>query len=73
MKHEKFVQDFLNEVGRNIRKHRKAKKMTLQQMSKEVGVHITSLSFIERGKSDCHILTLKHIAECLDVHLKELL
>ena len=73
MKHPEFVQEFLNTVGKNIRMHRKAKKMTLQQMSKEVGIHITGLSFIERGKSDCHILSLLRIADCLEVDVKELL
>ena len=64
---------FLIEAGKKIRMHRKAKKTTLQQMSKVVGIHITGLSFIENGKSDFHILTLKKIADCLEIDIIELL
>lgn len=64
---------FLIEIGKKVRKHRKAKKITLVQMSSDVGVHIAALSFLERGYRDFHILLLKRIAERLDMDIKELL
>lgn len=64
---------FLIESGKKIRIQRKAKKITLQQMSKVIGINITALSFIERGKSDFHILSLKRIADYLSIDLKELI
>ena len=64
---------FLIEAGKKIRMQRKAKKITLQEMSKVVGIHITGLSFIENGKSDFHILSLKRIADCLGVDMKDFL
>lgn len=72
MKHDKLVQELLDKIGKNVRMHRKAKKMTLRQISKETGITISNLSFIERGKMDCDILSLLHIADCLNMGLKEL-
>ena len=73
MLYEKEGQEFLEAIGRKIRKHRKAKRMTLVQMSKEVGLFVASLSYIERGERNIYILNLKRIAECLEVDIKDLL
>jgi len=43
---------FLLQTGKKIRMQHKAKKMTLQQMSKVVGIHIAGISFIDRGAKE---------------------
>jgi transcriptional regulator with XRE-family HTH domain len=64
---------FLKEVGIKVKTARKARKITLVQLSKECGIHITQLSFLENGKCNFHILTLKSIADVLQKDLKDFL
>jgi transcriptional regulator with XRE-family HTH domain len=63
---------FLKEIGIKVKTARKAKKITLMELSKSCGIHITQLSFLENGKCNSHILTLKGIADVLSVDLKDL-
>jgi transcriptional regulator with XRE-family HTH domain len=64
---------YLKEVGKRIKKARKARKITLMQLSKSCGIHITQLSFLENGKCNSHILTLKSIADVLQIDIKAFL
>jgi transcriptional regulator with XRE-family HTH domain len=63
---------FLKEVGLKIRTARKARKMPLTDLAKLCGTNLTQLSFIENGRCNWHILTIKSIAEVLQLDLKEL-
>ena len=64
---------FLKEVGLKVRAVRKSKKITLEAMAKLCGTNITQLSFIENGKCNWHILTLKNIANVFNIDIKQLL
>lgn len=62
---------FLKEMGAKVKKARKAKGMTLQQMSSLTGIDLSNLWFVESGKRNPHILTLKGIADVLKVDIKD--
>jgi len=64
---------FLIEMGKKIRERRKAQKISLQKLSEVTGIDLSNLSFLERGQRNCHILSLKSIADCLNLNIKELL
>ncbi|HEX6847461.1 MAG TPA: helix-turn-helix transcriptional regulator [Chitinophagaceae bacterium] len=63
--------EFLKKVGSKVRKHRKARKLSLQELGNAIGMNISNLSFLERGKTNPHLLTLKAIADVLDVDVTE--
>jgi transcriptional regulator with XRE-family HTH domain len=64
---------FLKEMGGKIKKLRRSKKMTLQQVSELTGFNITAISFLENGRSNPHLLTIKSIADVLEVNVKDLI
>lgn len=59
-------------VGNRIRELRKAKKLTLLEISREAGISIAYLSDIERGNRHGSDTVLEKIAEVLGVTLKDL-
>ena len=63
--------DFLIKVGSKVRKYRKAKRLSMQFVGDAIGMNISNLSFLERGKTNSHLLTLKAIAEVLDVDVTD--
>ncbi|MGI6696655.1 MAG: helix-turn-helix domain-containing protein [Christensenellales bacterium] len=60
-------------LGSNIKTIRKARKMSLKDLSSKVGVSISFLSQIENGKNIPSLTTLKKISDALDVTLSRLL
>lgn len=56
-------------LGKMVRDLRKAKGLTLQQVSQEVGRSVGYLSQVERGASDVSIPTLQSISDLLGVQL----
>lgn len=69
----KVIRDdiYLKQVGSKVRKYRKAKRLSLQVVGDAIGMNISNLSFLERGKTNPHLLTLKAIAEVLDVDVTD--
>lgn len=64
--------EFLKKMGAKIKAERKAQKMTLEQLSKLSGAtDLSNLWFIEAGRRNVHILTLKSIAEVLKMDMKD--
>jgi len=61
---------FLAEMGQKIRAARKAKKMPINILADLSKIDLSNLSFLERGQRNCHILSLKSIADVLEVDLK---
>lgn len=62
----------MNNFGTKIRKIRKQKKLTLEQLSKKCGIDRTYISKIESGKiKNPYIPTLEKIADglCVDVEI----
>jgi transcriptional regulator with XRE-family HTH domain len=61
----------LRQMGLRIRAIRKSKKITLRRLGKLCSLDYGSISRIESGEKDSHILTLMNIAEKLGVDLKD--
>lgn len=64
---------FLKEMGQKIRIARKAKKMPINVLADLSKIDMSNLSFLERGERNCHILSLKSIADVLEVDVKDFL
>ena len=64
---------FLKEMGQKIRTARKAKKIPINEMAVLTKIDMSNLSFLERGMRNCHILSLKSIADVLEMDVKDLL
>lgn len=63
------VQLYYYEVGSRIKKYRKEKKLTLEQLGFEVGLNKSDIYNIEKGKN-ITILTLLKIALVLEKDIK---
>jgi transcriptional regulator with XRE-family HTH domain len=64
---------FLKEMGQKIRTARKAKKIPINEMAVLTKIDMSNLSFLERGMRNCHILSLKSIADVLEMDVKDFL
>lgn len=62
---------YLKEMGKKIKAVRKSKKLTLDRMAQLCGINVTAISFLENGKSNPHLLTLKSIADVLEADVKD--
>ena len=61
---------YLKTVGAKVKAARLERKMTLQQVSKKVNFHYSSISFMENGKCNMHLLTLKSFADLYGMDIK---
>ena len=59
-------------IGRTIRELRKARGLTLKQMSRRTSLSVSLLSQIERAESSASVSSLFKVATALDVSLTEL-
>jgi DNA-binding NtrC family response regulator len=59
-------------IGRSIRELRKARGLTLKQMSRRTNLSVSLLSQIERAESSASVSSLFKVATALDVKLTEL-
>ncbi|HTJ44337.1 MAG TPA: response regulator [Kofleriaceae bacterium] len=59
-------------IGRQIRELRKARGLTLKQMSRRTKLSVSLLSQIERAESSASVSSLFKVATALDVRLTEL-
>jgi len=64
---------FIQSLGRNIRKFRKAKGLTQEQLAELAGISYKYLGEIERGETNPSIDTLKRIAEGLNIPLESII
>ncbi len=58
-------------MGKRIKTQRKVKKITLAKLSESTGIDLSNLWFVENGERNVHILSLRRIAEALDIDLKK--
>jgi len=63
----------MDKIGIRIKKKREEKNITLTELAQKVGVTISCLSQIEKGKAFPSIINLKHIANSLDTTVGELI
>ena len=59
-------------MGKRIRRYRREKKLTQEELADKVGMHYTTLSRIERGVSNPPVQTINKIAKVLRVDMSEL-
>lgn len=62
----------ITSVGRNIRKAREAKGLSLRAFSASIGIDYTSLSKLERGLIDPRVSTVLRIGDALGMTFEEL-
>jgi len=62
---------YLKEMGRKIKEARKSKKISLPKMSDLCKIDMSNLWFLENGQRNPHLLTLKSIADVLNVNVKD--
>ena len=59
-------------MGKRIRKARKDKRMSQEELADRVDLHYTTISRIERGISNPPVQTVSKIAKALRVSLSDL-
>lgn len=62
--------EYLQKVGKNISKNRRAKKFSQLDVCAIISMEKSNLSAIENGRQNPSTLTLKKIADALDVEVK---
>lgn len=65
-------EEYLKNLGIEIRVWRLRKRITAEQLSKLSGLSLGAVFAIEKGKSDVKILNLKKLCDAMDVPLKEI-
>lgn len=65
--------EYLIEMGKKIRAIRRSKGISLRKLVKTIPVHASSISYIENGKMNPHILALKQLADLYGVDVKDFL
>ena len=63
--------NYLKEMGAKIKANRNAKKLSQKQLAEMCNLDAGSFWRIEVGQKNSHILTLKNIAEKLEIDVKE--
>ena len=63
--------NYLKEMGKRIRAIRNEQKITLRELGALCNLQHDAISRIELGEKDSHILTLKTIADNLNVDVKD--
>lgn len=63
---------FLKVFGQNVRKIRKDKGLTQEQLSNDLGMEISQISRIERGVVNTSILNITKIAQVLEIDIEDL-
>lgn len=64
---------FLKQMGEKIKAARVSRGITLRQLGTMCSLDFGSISRIENGQKNSYLLTLKTIAEKLEVDIKEFL
>ena len=66
-------QEYLKEMGAKIKATRKARKMSLAEMSRRCKTDTSNLWRVENGEKNTRILTLRSVAAVLGVEIKDFL
>jgi transcriptional regulator with XRE-family HTH domain len=65
--------DILIRFGTNVRKHRKLKDISQEELAHKADLHRTYIGMIERAEKNITLLNIEKIAKALDVSINELL
>jgi transcriptional regulator with XRE-family HTH domain len=60
-------------LGRNLRRARKQREMTQEEVGHRSGVHPTEVSRIEAGKRDPQVSTVERLAKAVGLSASDLL
>ena len=63
----------MNEIGKNVRRLRKGRGMTQQDLSYKAGVSHTTLWLVEKGQTTPRLSIAEKLADALDVSAEEIL
>lgn len=63
----------LIEFGKNVRKFRKLKGLSQEELAFQANVHRTYIGMIERAEKNITLLNIEKIAIALEVNIKELI
>lgn len=64
---------FLKQIGSRIKTIRQSKGITVRRLGELCDLDYANLSRMESGKQNILVLTLKNIADALEIDVKELL
>ena len=59
--------------GDNVRKHRKNKGLSQEELAYKAGVHRTYIGMIERAEKNVTLLNIEKIANALEISISQLL
>lgn len=65
-------EEYLIELGQNIKAVRLSKKMTQLDLSIDSGVPLSQIGAIESGKLNTTVKTLKKISDSLNIQVKDI-
>ena len=65
-------EDFIKKIGANIAKRREEKGLSQAELASEIDEEVTDIIMIENGSKDAAILTISHIADALDIPVRNL-
>ncbi|MGE6754272.1 helix-turn-helix domain-containing protein [Rossellomorea sp. NPDC071047] len=60
-------------VGKKIRHHRRAKEITIQELSQKCGLTVNYISLIEKGEANPSLNKLFAIVCALEVHWEDIM
>jgi transcriptional regulator with XRE-family HTH domain len=66
------VGDINRQIGNRIRKLRKGKGLSQEDLGAKADLHYTYIGAVERGEKNCSIKTLEKIADALNTNLPDL-
>jgi transcriptional regulator with XRE-family HTH domain len=67
------MRDWRAVLGKNVRRFRRQRKLTQEELAFEAEIDLTYMGGIERGKRNPSLLVMARIAEALSVPLTKLL
>ena len=67
------MSNVLIQFGNNVRKQRKAKGLSQEELAFNAGLHRTYIGMIERAEKNITLLNIEKIAVALKVEIKHLL
>ncbi len=66
-----FMSEVRNKFGRNLRKIRRGKDLTQEELAEAIGVTMEFISLMERGRHGPSFDNLQKLAEVLEVDVSE--
>lgn len=72
MKEQREYDDYLKQLGQNLRDNRKKKGLTMEDLAHEAEIEYRQLGRIERGEVNTSVISLLRLCEALKIEMKDL-